>query len=141
MSKHVLIVDDDAKLTKIIKYIVEQMPDTTAQTAGSGPMALKCIGEKRPDLLVLDIMLPRMDGGAVCRRLRADLVTARLPVLIISGHQDVAQIARDSGATDYLPKPFSLGVLEQRIQAMLVGGECPPGTWSHVPNQLEVEPC
>jgi DNA-binding response OmpR family regulator len=125
MSRHVLIVDDDSSIAGLVKYIVLQMPGTTAQTAGSGQRALQCIGEKRPDLVVLDIMLPDIDGAEVCRRLRANSATARLPVLMISGHLHLDQIARDAGATDYLPKPFNLTMLEHRIKDILFDSEMP----------------
>jgi DNA-binding response OmpR family regulator len=125
LSKHVLIVDDDASLVRLMKYIVLQIPGTTAQTAGTGQRALQCIGEKRPDLVVLDIMLPGIDGAEVCRRLRADPATECLPVLMISGHLHLDQIAREAGATDYMPKPRNLTVLEQRIQALLFDSEMP----------------
>jgi len=137
LPKHVLIVDDDECLARLLSIVVKRLGglDTpaTVRLAGSGRLALQRIGEQRPDLVVLDLMLPDMNGDEVCRRLRADPATALLPVLIISGHSLAAQIAREAGATDYMPKPFDMAALAERIQDLLFDGE--------MAAQERAEPC
>ena len=134
-----LLVEDDASLAELLVWHFTREHFDVQHTI-DGEEALLMAKETPPDIVLLDWMVEGISGIEVCRRLRADPATERLPVLIISGHRNVAQIARDSGATDYLPKPFSLGVLEQRIQSLLVDGECPPG-FDVSSAERNLEPC
>lgn len=103
----ILIVDDDADLVSLARRWLEREGHTVA-AAVTGPAALEALAaDPLPDLVLLDVMLPRLDGFAVLRRLRAQERTKSLPVVILSSFdrdQDVAR-GRELGADDYIVKP------------------------------------
>src|ERR1700716_1061602 len=114
---HVLVVDDDSHIAASLRraliyegYAVDVAPD--------GPLALSRARERLPDLVVLDVMLPGMDGLEVCRRLRAE---DQVPVLMLTARDGTADrvIGLDSGADDYLVKPFAYEELLARVRALL----------------------
>ena len=116
MQERILIVDDDEMLAEALAtYLRARGFQTLA--ANSGREGLKLAEQKRPDLILLDIMLPEMDGWLVCRRLRE---TSRVPVIFITAkttEQDVL-MGFHVGGDDYLTKPFSLVELEERCRAI-----------------------
>lgn len=113
----VLLVEDDATLAETVKYNLEREGYTVLH-AGDGMLALEIARREQPDILVLDIMLPRLDGFSVCRMLRKE---SSVPVIMLTARQDeYDRIAGlEMGADDYLPKPFSMGELHARIRAIL----------------------
>lgn len=113
----VLLVEDDVTLAETIKYNLER-EGYTVLYAGDGMLALEIARREQPDILVLDIMLPRLDGFSVCRMLRKE---SAVPVIMLTARQDeYDRIAGlEMGADDYLPKPFSMGELHARIRAIL----------------------
>jgi len=118
MSKRILIVDDDQELTMLFRLILRRL-DVELEIVTSGERALQSIRERRPLLVLLDLMLPNMDGAEVCRRLRAEPDTKDLPVIIVSARLDAPSVAQAVGATDCLRKPFSAPALVQCVQAAL----------------------
>jgi DNA-binding response OmpR family regulator len=113
----VLLVEDDVTLAETIKYNLEREGYTVLHAA-DGMLALEIARREQPDILVLDIMLPRLDGFSVCRMLRKE---SSIPVIMLTARQDeYDRIAGlEMGADDYLPKPFSMGELHARIRAIL----------------------
>ena len=113
----ILVVDDDPKILQLVRMYLEREGFAVA-TASDGLAALAAVREQPPRLMVLDLMLPALDGFAVLRAARAD---SDLPVLILSARgttsDRVSGIA--SGADDYLPKPFSPAELVVRVKALL----------------------
>jgi two-component system response regulator MprA len=117
----VLVVDDDANITAFLKralayegYQVEIAPD--------GPLGLAAARDNPPDLVVLDVMLPGIDGVELLRRLRAgETERGRLPILMLTARDEVSDRVKglDAGADDYLVKPFALEELTARIRALL----------------------
>lgn len=109
MSRRVLVVDDDPRLLHIVAmYLGIEGYDVAI--APDGPAGLAEIGKQRPDLIILDIMMPGLDGIETCRRIRADPATVDVPVLMfsaLSGDQDVER-ARLAGANHLITKPFNL---------------------------------
>jgi two-component system response regulator MprA len=114
---HVLVVDDDTRIAAALRraliyegYAVDVAPD--------GQVALRRARERVPDLIVLDVMLPGMDGVEVCRRLRAE---GDVPILMLTARDATADRVNglDSGADDYLVKPFAYEELLARIRALL----------------------
>jgi two-component system response regulator MprA len=114
----ILVVDDDPSVTSLLRrgFTYEGYE---VHTAASGPEALVIAREKPPDLVVLDIMMPGMDGLDVCRRLRE--ADPALPILMLTAKDAPAdQIAGlDTGADDYVTKPFSFELLAARVRALL----------------------
>jgi len=113
----VLLVEDDVTLAETVKYNLEREGYTVLHAA-DGMLALEIARREKPDILVLDIMLPRLDGFSVCRMLRKE---SAVPVIMLTARQDeYDRIAGlEMGADDYLPKPFSMGELHARIRAIL----------------------
>ncbi|MCA9230660.1 MAG: response regulator [Planctomycetales bacterium] len=121
MSKvNILIVEDDASLAEVLDYNLSQEGYET-QVARDGQQGLREVRLRCPDLVILDLMLPLIDGLEVCRLLRADPATQDLLVLMLTARsEEVDQIVGFSvGADDYVTKPFSVKVLLQRINALL----------------------
>jgi len=120
MAKRILVVDDDPTALRLIGYSLQQ-EGYDVLTAASGLDGLAQARQLHPDLVVLDIMMPDLDGFEVCRRLRADPVTRRLPVLMLTAKGQVADKVAGfrAGADDYLVKPADPGELVARVAALL----------------------
>ena len=114
---HVLVVDDDPKIRDLLRlYLVREGHRVTP--AGDGESALAAARSGKPDLVVLDVMLPGMDGVEVCRRLRDE---SSVPVILLTARTGDADkvIGLDAGADDYVVKPFSPRELMARVRAQL----------------------
>lgn len=130
MAKRILVVDDDDKTTQLIGYILRGQ-GYEVSNAMSGGDALKAVAGERPDLVVLDLMMPDMDGLEVCRRMRADPKLANMPIVMLTAKvhpSDRAEGLR-AGADDYITKPVDPVDLAVRIKAALQRprGEQQPG--------------
>jgi CheY-like chemotaxis protein len=116
----ILIVDDEPFN---VDYLEQELEDRGYQTvsAGNGQEALAQVVAENPDLVLLDIMMPLMDGFAVLARLKADAATRDIPVIIISAMNDMPSVVKgiQHGAEDYLPKPFDETLLDARTHASL----------------------
>ncbi len=119
-DRPILVVDDDAKIVRLVRTYLER-DGFRVITAGDGPAALDAIERHQPALVVLDLMLPELDGRAVIRAVRRDDEAARTPILVLSARgTTLDRIAGlEDGADDYLPKPFSPAELVVRIKAIL----------------------
>lgn len=113
----VLVVEDDPAVRASLERGLE-FEGHTVVTAGDGSAGLAAVGEHRPDVVVLDLGLPRLDGVEVCRRLRA--AGDDVPILMLTARESVdARVAGlDAGADDYLPKPFAFAELLARLRAL-----------------------
>ncbi len=120
MSPTVLIVDDETDVVDLVRYKLHGAGFNVI-TAGDGLEALQQAREHRPDLIVLDLMLPHMHGEEVCRQLKAGADTAAIPVLMLTAKgQPAERIAGlEIGADDYISKPFSPRELVLRVEAVL----------------------
>ena len=116
----ILVVDDDAKIVRLVRTYLER-DGFTVVTAADGAAALEAIETHRPALVVLDLMLPELDGRAVIRAVRRDEEAARTPILVLSARSStIERIAGlEDGADDYLPKPFSPAELVLRVKSIL----------------------
>jgi DNA-binding response OmpR family regulator len=119
-ERPILVVDDDAKIVRLVRTYLER-DGFAVVTAADGPAALDAIERHRPALVVLDLMLPELDGRAVMRAVRRDEEAAATPILILSARgSTVDRIAGfEDGADDYLPKPFSPAELVLRVKSIL----------------------
>ena len=118
MSGRVLVVDDDRAIRESLARALE-LEGYEVELASDGAAALAAIRERRPDVAVLDVMMPNIDGLTVCRVLRAE--RDRLPVLMLTARTETPDrvAGLDAGADDYLPKPFELDELLARLRALL----------------------
>ena len=116
----ILVVDDDAKIVRLVRTYLER-DGFSVVTASDGPGALDAIETHRPALVVLDLMLPEIDGRAVIRAVRRDDEAGRTPILVLSARSStIDRIAGlEDGADDYLPKPFSPAELVLRVKSIL----------------------
>jgi len=115
-TKRVLLVDEDAKLLKALKRgLTKSLPGAEIETCGNGIEALLRIGAWQPDVVVLDVALPGVDGLEVCRKIKANPETARIAVVALSGHGggEMEKKARDAGVAALLAKPVTASQLGQ----------------------------
>ena len=120
VSKHrLVIVEDEAEIAELVQFHV-QREGFAADIIQSGSVALANIKSHAPDLIVLDLMLPDVDGLEVCRRLKYDEATRHIPILIVSAKGEEADVVAglELGADDYVTKPFSPRVLMARNKAI-----------------------
>ena len=120
MKPYLLVVDDEAALLTLLRYNLEKAGFEVGE-AVDGEEALLMIKERRPDLVVLDWMLPTLSGIEVCRQVRRGPDTRNLPIIILTARGEEADRIRglDSGADDYVVKPFSPSELVARVRAVL----------------------
>jgi phosphate regulon transcriptional regulator PhoB len=120
VSKKILIVEDESDLIKLLKYNLEK-EGFKVNYASDGSIALAEVRRDPPDLVILDLMLPGLDGLEVCRQLRRSDRFARTPVLILSARGDEADrvVGLELGADDYVTKPFSMREMIARVRALL----------------------
>ncbi len=119
-GERILVVDDAEGVRKLLRSSLAREGFAT-RFAGSGEEGLEAVRRESPDLIVLDLMLPAMDGLEVCRRLKADPRTRAIPVIMLTGRGEEADVIRglEMGADDYMVKPFSPRVLIARLRAVL----------------------
>ncbi len=116
----ILAADDDEDILELVTFRLERSGYTVVQ-ARDGEEAFQLAREKQPDLAVLDVMMPKMDGFELTRRLRADETTSRIPIILLTARAQDADLQQgfDAGADDYIRKPFSPQELRARVQAIL----------------------
>jgi DNA-binding response OmpR family regulator len=116
----VLAADDDEDILELVTFRLERSGYTVVQ-ARDGEQALDLAQEKQPDLALLDVMMPKLDGFEVTRRLRANEATSRMPIILLTARAQDADVQEgfDAGADDYIRKPFSPQELRARVQSIL----------------------
>ncbi|MBM3559024.1 MAG: phosphate regulon transcriptional regulatory protein PhoB [Alphaproteobacteria bacterium] len=120
MQPSVLIVEDEPSLVELLSYNLERAGFAVA-IARDGEEALLALRERKPDVVLLDWMLPYVSGIEICRRMRRDAETRGVPIIMLTarGEEDDRVRGLDSGADDYITKPFSPGELVARVRAVL----------------------
>ena len=116
----ILVVEDDPDIADLIRHYLEKSGHAV-QVLGSGAAVLPKVRADRPDLIVLDLMLPGLDGLMVCQALRSDPLTAAIPIIMVTARGDEADriAGLELGADDYVTKPFSAKELVARVSALL----------------------
>jgi DNA-binding response OmpR family regulator len=121
----VLVVEDEGDIAGLIRHTLERSGELTVEVADSGDQALRLATEQPPDLVILDLNLPVLNGLDVCRLLRSRQATARVPIIMLTARTSEGDrvIGLDAGADDYVTKPFSLRELSARVRAALRRGK------------------
>jgi two-component system phosphate regulon response regulator PhoB len=117
---HVLIVEDETDISELVEYHLKQSGfSVTSVTDGSA--ALQQVRKKRPSLIILDLMLPNMDGKDICRALKSNPLTRSIPILMLTARAEELDriVGFELGAEDYVTKPFSPRELVLRVKAIL----------------------
>ena len=136
-KKTILIVDDEKPIVDILVYNLEKEGYNTLE-ANDGIMAVDIALEKRPDLILLDIMLPRMDGLTVCKKIRTSL---NVPILMLTAKDEEIDkiLGLELGADDYITKPFSVRELMARIKANLRKSEITENTNLDIEEEIKTK--
>ena len=119
-QKLILVVEDEADVLDLVKYNLTR-EGFRVITATCGEHGLKAVAQKRPDLVLLDLMLPGVNGLEVCRQLKKDPKTASIPVIMVTakGEESDVILGLEVGADDYIQKPFSMKILISRVRVVL----------------------
>ncbi len=120
MAPKILIVDDDLELRELLRYILQRNGYEVLE-AESGPEMLAAVPRQRPDLVLLDVMMPGVNGFAVCSALRANPVTQHLPIIMVTARADdqARRLGLSAGANDFITKPVRPADLVARIRSLL----------------------
>jgi DNA-binding response OmpR family regulator len=120
VKKKILIVDDEKQIARMLKIRMEAS-GYEADVANDGLEGLAKVQQIQPDLIILDVMMPKMDGFEVCRKLKDDPVFKSIPVLMLSvkAEEKATDLGVIAGADDYMPKPFEPEILMEKIRKLL----------------------
>ena len=140
MAQTALIVDDEQAIVDLVRYHVEK-EGLQCLEANEGTAALRLAREHKPDLLILDLMLPGVDGLEICRLLRRDPATARISIIMLTAKAEEVDrvVGLEMGADDYVVKPFSPRELVARVKAVLRRGQAPSEDVVNTIGTLEVD--
>lgn len=122
-KKKILIVDDEPDIVETLKFLMES-EGFESITALDGEEALKKAKEENPDIMILDVMLPKINGYKVCRLLKFDSKYKHIPILMVTARsqQEDKVIGEETGADEYITKPFDINELLQKIHFYLRSG-------------------
>ena len=117
----ILVVEDEQDIAGLIKHTLERSGDGAVEIVGRGDEAIRSIGSRQPDLVILDLNLPVLSGEEICRMLRQQPETKQLPIIMLTARTSESErvAGLDLGADDYVTKPFSLRELGARVRAVL----------------------
>lgn len=119
-DKHILVIDDDADILDAIRFTLEDegYEVTTSEKAEYAENLINNEGEL-PELIILDVLLSGKDGRTICKHLKAEKKTKKIPVIMISAHPDAEKSVKEVGADDFIAKPFDIDDLLQTVASCL----------------------
>ena len=121
MSKTILVVDDEPNIVLSVEFLMKR-EGFEVKTAGDGHAAIEMLAQSRPDLVILDVMMPRKNGFEVCEEVRADPALRGLPILMLTAKGREAEMKKglSLGADAYITKPFSTHELVAKVKELLL---------------------
>ena len=121
VALRILLIEDDPDIQKMVELSLKYQGGHQVSVASAGKEGLEKANVVKPDLILLDVMMPEMDGYETCRRLKADPATQRIPVIFLSARAQQAEIqkGKDLGAIGYLVKPFDPMSLSSQLEALV----------------------
>lgn len=115
----VVLIEDDTDLRRVVQLTLQFGAAWIVETAPDGPLGIETVKRVRPDIVLVDLMMPGMDGYEVCRRLISDATTARIPIVLLTARQNLDPVrVRESGARGVITKPFDLDALAPAIMRL-----------------------
>ena len=129
MNEHIVVVEDEEDIQELFAHVLKQ-EGFRVSMSGSGEDALRLLERSAPDLVLLDLMLPGIDGLGVCRRMKEHPATRQVPIIMVTAKGEESDIVAglELGADDYIPKPFSPRVLLARVRSVLRRRAAPAAT-------------
>jgi two-component system alkaline phosphatase synthesis response regulator PhoP len=120
MAKKIMVIDDEPYIARVIKFKLEQ-EGYTVYSANDGISGLEKIRQEKPDLVLLDVMMPGLSGYEVCQKIKADTALSQIPVVILTakGQERDREQGLSVGASDYITKPFSPNRLLELVKTMI----------------------
>lgn len=121
MALRILLIEDDPDIQRMVQLSLKFQGGHEVMVASGGQEGIAKAEQERPDLILLDVMMPEMDGYETCRRLKANPATASIPIVFLSARAQQSEIqkGRELGAIGYLVKPFDPMTLSDQLQEML----------------------
>ena len=125
MRKKILVIEDEHEIRTILAIAIEQDPELEAVVARDGAEGIKAALEIKPDAILLDVLMPGLDGYAVCRRIKEHPEIKHIPIIFITAKSDCAEMARatEAGGCACLAKPFDPLQLPAKIKSIISGAE------------------
>ena len=124
-DRMILVVDDEYELLEMVKSIFERAGFTQVLTASSGEAALKMCKEQMPDMMILDVMMPKINGYKISRLLKYDSKYKDIPIIMVTARSQLEDkmIGEETGVNEYITKPFELDAIVKKVESYLGGGE------------------
>lgn len=118
----ILLVDDNRQNLELLEAYMEELPGASTRVAVNGEEAMAKVRADPPDLILLDVMMPRMSGFEVCQRLKADPATSDIPIIMVTALHEMGDVerARESGTDDFISKPVNRVDLINRVKTHLL---------------------
>ncbi len=116
--KRILVIDDDVSILEALNMMLQDAGYDTETSTKNGEYVERSLKRQLPDLIVLDILLSGHDGRTICKKLKSQDATKKIPIILISAHPDAQKTAFEAGADDFLEKPFNIDDLLAKVERL-----------------------